>query len=259
MTQIIAHRGASKIAPENTMPAFKLAYQLGAEGIETDIHLTKDQIPILMHDERVERTTNGIGHVVDFTFQQLKELDAGSWFSSLFSRTSIVSLKEFLTWAQCKPLYLNIELKNNKIDYKHLESIVFEMIMNFRLQERTTLSTFNPDSIKRMNMYNDQINIALLTSRRKRNLCTYAKQIGAHALHIKYRLLHQNLVRQCQEKKMPLRVFTINKTTHMMRCYQLRCDGIFTDLPEKGIRYRELFAHQNNTIKSEENDDNYFR
>lgn len=241
MTEIIAHRGASKVAPENTMLAFKIAYQLGIESIETDVHLTKDHVPVLIHDDRVERTTNGIGYVKDFSLQQLKQLDAGSWFSPNFPNTSIVTLEEFLTWAQSKPFHLNIELKNNKIDDTRLESIVLDMITYFHLHEKTTISTFNPHSIKRMATLEKPPNLALLTSRRRRNLCTYATNLGAQALHIKYRLLNKRLVRECRKKGIPLRVFTVNKLNHMMRCFQLGCHGIFTDNPEKAIHYREIF------------------
>lgn len=241
MTQIIAHRGASNIAPENTMPAFELAYQLGTEGIEIDVHLTKDHIPVLIHDERVERTTNGIGYVKDFTFRQLKQLDAGSWFTSQYAETPIVSLEEFLNWAQFKSFNLHIELKNNKIDYKYLEEIVFKMVTHFQVSDRTTLSTFNPHSIQRMASFKDHVNIALLTSRRHKDLCTYVTTLGAHALHIKYRLLNEQLVNNCKQKNIPLRVFTVNKAAHVMRCFQYGCDGIFTDDPDKAIQYREIF------------------
>src|SRR5699024_12193531 len=113
------------------------------------------------------------GYVKDFTFQQLKQLDAGAWFSIAFSHTPIISLDEFLAWAQFKPLHLHIELKNNKINYKHLEEIVFEMVSYYRLQEQTTLSTFNCHSIKRLSMFKDDINIALLISKKRQNLCAY--------------------------------------------------------------------------------------
>lgn len=88
-TKIIAHRGASKLAPENTMYAFELAYNLGAEGIETDVQLTKDNIPVLIHDETVRRTTNSNGYVKDFTFEELSTLDAGSWFSPIFEELEL--------------------------------------------------------------------------------------------------------------------------------------------------------------------------
>src|SRR5690625_3867881 len=142
--QIIAHRGASKIAPENTLPAFKLAEKLGAESIETDIHLTKDQVPVLIHDPRLERTTNGQGFVKNYTFAELQELDAGAWFSEQYEHTKIISLAEFLQWIQAKKLYINLELKNKDIRYKFLEDIVFEHIEYYQVHNRTILSTFNP-------------------------------------------------------------------------------------------------------------------
>src|SRR5690625_6897712 len=88
--KIFAHRGASQLAPENTMAAFQLAYELGAEGIETDIHLTKDLIPVLIHDEHVKRTTDGIGAVKDYTFQQLHQLRSEEHTSELQSRGDLV-------------------------------------------------------------------------------------------------------------------------------------------------------------------------
>lgn len=238
-TKIIAHRGASKYAPENTMPAFELAYKMKADGIETDIQLTKDNIPVLIHDEQINRTTNGKGYIKDFTFDQLKQLDAGSWFSSEFSGTSIISLDEFLQWAKDKLLNLNIELKNNKIDYRHLESIVYEMIDYYQLLNRTILSSFNPNSIKRMRRFANGVNVSFLTSRRNKNLVEYAKDIGATGIHIKYRVFHRLLARQCQQANLELRVFTINKISRMKKCFNYNCDGIFTDVPDKGLDYRK--------------------
>lgn len=238
---IYAHRGASKRAPENTMHAFELAYELGAEGIETDVQLTKDRVPVLIHDERVNRTTNGTGYIKDLTWDQIKQLDAGSWFDKKFAGTSIISLDTFLQWIQSKSLCLNIELKNNKIDYKHLESIVYEKIAHYQLLDRTILSTFNPNSVKRMNSLQYNIEIAFLTSRRNKDLIAYSRDLGAHALHIKYRLLTPRLVEQCKQENIAVRVYTINKGTRMMRCFTNDCDGIFTDVPDKGLHYRKQF------------------
>src|SRR5690625_7751077 len=92
--KIFAQQESSQLAPENTMVAFQIAYELGAEGIETDIHLTKDLIPVLIHDEHVKRTTDGIGAVKDYTFQQLHQLDEGSWFSEQFAGERIIRLEE---------------------------------------------------------------------------------------------------------------------------------------------------------------------
>ncbi|HLR66388.1 glycerophosphodiester phosphodiesterase [Virgibacillus alimentarius] len=243
-TKVFAHRGASKQAPENTMEAFKLAYELGADGIETDVQLTKDHVPVLIHDEHLKRTTDGTGYVKDLTWDQLKMLDAGSWFSSKFTGASILSLEEFLQWIQSKSLYLNIELKNNKIDYEHLESIVYEQVAYYQLLDRTIMSTFNPNSIKRMSSSYQAKEIALLTSKRNKNIIPYAKELGANALHIKYSLLRPKLVKQCKEENISIRVYTVNKRRRMIRCYMSGCDGIFTDVPDKALKYRNLVQSQ---------------
>ncbi|WP_106497252.1 glycerophosphodiester phosphodiesterase [Lentibacillus sp. Marseille-P4043] len=240
-TKIIAHRGASRLAPENTMPAFELAYKLGADAIETDVQLTKDNVPVIIHDEHVRRTTNGKGYIKNFTFQALQQLDAGSWFSQKYAGATIVSLDEFLQWIKPKSLYLNIELKNNKIDYTNIETIVYEKLRQYQLINRTILSTFNPASVKRTHELHPDINVALLTSRRNRYLVRDAKQLGATALHVKYRLLNQSLIDACHEENMPVRVYTINRSIRMQRCFTLESDGIFTDVPDLAIEQRKLF------------------
>ncbi|ALX48018.1 glycerophosphodiester phosphodiesterase [Lentibacillus amyloliquefaciens] len=236
--KIFAHRGASKHAPENTMDAFTLAYQEGADGIETDVHLTKDRVPVLMHDERVNRTTNGTGYIKDYTFSQLKKLDAGAWFSPDFAGARILRLDELLEWIDDKSLYLNIELKNNKIDYRHLETIVYDRLSNYRLLHRTILSTFNPISIKKLKTLNQTIGTALLSSKRDKNLVSSAGQLGANAVHIKYQRLQQKLVNSCHHRDMAVRVYTVNKPKQMLHCFRTGCDGIFTDVPKIAIQCR---------------------
>ncbi|MFD1360626.1 glycerophosphodiester phosphodiesterase [Lentibacillus salinarum] len=241
-TTIFAHRGTSKYAPENTMAAFHLAYQQGSDGIETDVHLTKDHIPVLMHDERVNRTTNGSGYIKDFTFEQLQQLDAGAWFASEFAGSQIVPLDEFLEWIQDKPLYLNIELKNNKIDYNHLEMIVYNRVSHYHLLHRTTLSTFNPTSLRRLKHLNRNVGVALLLSKRYKKLVPMAKDLGANAIHIKFRLLNQLLVDKCHQENMAVRVYTVNKPGQMQRCFAMGSDGIFTDVPKVAVHYHNQFG-----------------
>jgi len=238
-SKIYAHRGASKYAPENTMPAFQLAYEMKADGIETDVQLTKDNIPILIHDEVLDRTTDGTGFVKDYTFAELKKLDAGSWFPGDFTNTKLISLEEFLEWIQYKPLYLNVELKNNKIDYENLETIVFDMVKKYELMDRTTISTFNIKSVKRLKHLNHKIEIAYLTSKQDKNLVTEAKAMGANAIHIHYKLLNRSLIKKSREYKMNVRVYTVNQYFLMKKCYHLGCTGIFTDIPDKALKYRK--------------------
>ncbi|MRH42318.1 glycerophosphodiester phosphodiesterase [Aquibacillus halophilus] len=243
-TIVFAHRGASKLAPENTMPAFELAYQMGADGIETDVQLTKDKVPVLIHDENVRRTTNGTGFVQDYTFDQLQKLDAGSWFSTRFANTSIVSLEQFLQWAQNKNLRLNIELKNNIIDYKNLEEKVYSLLSKYNVIGNTVISSFSPNSIKKLNKIDQNLSTAFLTSTKIKGLVDYTKSLGASALHLKYRSLTNSLVEACHNNDLDIRIYTVNRPISMMRCYKLKCDAIFTDVPHTAIEYWELYKHK---------------
>jgi len=246
---IIAHRGASKSAPENTMAAFERSYQQGIQGIETDIQLTKDNIPVLLHDETLKRTTGVKGYLNEYTYRELQGLDAGSWFSDEFAGERIVSLESFLKWARNKDLYLNLELKNNKLDYKNLEDIVYETLKYHQLLNRTTISTFNSASIIRMRPFNKQVEIAYLTSKRKRNLVSFAKEMGANAIHVKYRHLSHRIVRQCQKEHMAIRVYTVNNPTRMYKCFIRGCDSIITDFPVRGIEQYQHFRTKRNNLK----------
>lgn len=244
-TKIFAHRGASKIAPENTMPAFQLAYEQGAQGIETDVHLTKDHIPVLIHDDHLKRTTNGTGYIKDYTLSELERFDAGSWFSNKYAGTKMITLEHFLQWCKPKPLLLNIELKNNKIQHTYYEEAVYKLLHDYQLQDRTIISTFNKNSVKRMRQFTD-IEIALLTSKGHKNLVSMAKEIGANALHIKYRLLKPKLIKQAKQENMPVRVYTVNKRSKIMKCFLHQCAGIFTDSPDKAVKIQHLFPSTTN-------------
>ncbi|TXL67915.1 glycerophosphodiester phosphodiesterase [Cerasibacillus terrae] len=239
--KIIAHRGASKYAPENTMPAFQMAYELGADIIETDVQLTKDRVPILFHDIKINRVTSHKGYIKDFTYDEIIALDVGTHFSKKYRGTSIVSLEHFLAWVQSKSISLNLELKNSKIDYKNLEEIVLEMLEHYQLIDRTILSSFNPKSIQRLTKTPQRVHKAFITSKRQKDLIPYSKEIGADALHIHYRLLRKNMVHQSKKAEIPLRVYTVNKKRHLLKCLHYKCDGIITDVPDKAINIQNIY------------------
>ncbi|KHE71848.1 glycerophosphodiester phosphodiesterase [Halobacillus sp. BBL2006] len=239
-TLIYAHRGASKLAPENTMTAFELAAAAGADGIETDVQLTKDHIPVLIHDENLRRTTNGTGFVQDNTYAELRLLDAGSWFNPKFSDSSIVSLDEFLDWFKDQPMFLNAELKTNVIEYKNIESIVYNSLKRAGVIDRTVISSFNADSITRMKNINPSIQTAFLTSTKMRNLAGYAKSLEADALHVKHRLLDKRLAKKCSKNKLDLRIYTVNRPSMMKKCFKLGIEGLITDVPHQALEYRAL-------------------
>src|SRR5690625_4206670 len=121
MTKIFAHRGSSGTHPENTMSAFKEAERVGADGIELDVHYTKDDQLVVIHDNTVNRTTKGKGRVRDLTLGELLQLDAGSHIATQFSGEKIPTFEEVLDWIKETKLLVNIELKYVALDYKYFE------------------------------------------------------------------------------------------------------------------------------------------
>ncbi|GEN85433.1 glycerophosphodiester phosphodiesterase family protein [Oceanobacillus sp. FSL W8-0428] len=239
MTSIIAHRGASRYAPENSFPAFKLAYEMKADGIETDVQLTKDNIPVLFHDESLKRIFGEKGWVNQYTLEQLKQLDMGKSFHPKFTGTSILSLEEFLAWIKDKPLMLHLELKNNKIEYKNLEEITYQLIEQYQMTDRTYFSTFSNKSITRLASFKKISNIGWLTKRIRRDLLAYALSIGATAIHIKHTLLRQRLVNEALKSEIPVRVYTVNSSRLLNRCFSYKVDSVFTDVPDKAFAARK--------------------
>lgn len=238
-TRILAHRGASKYAPENTMAAFRLAYKTQAEGIETDVQLTKDNVPVLIHDENVRRTTDGSGFVQGYTFEELRSLDAGSWFSKEYKGEKIPSLEELLDWIRDYPLFLHLELKTDVISYKNIERIVYDLLRKYNVLDRTFISSFNEESISIMKGINPSVTTAFLTSTKMRKLFTYLASLPADDLHVKHTLLNRRFVHRCRKYNIPLRVYTVNRPALLRKCFRYECDGVFTDVPDIAWSIRE--------------------
>ena len=127
-----AHRGFSGEYPENTMLAFKKAYETGCEGIELDVHLSKDGHLVVIHDETVDRTTDRTGFVRDFTLQELQEINAGT--EEAFE--GIPSFEEYCIWVKDLPLITNIEIKTNRYYYPGIEEKVLAMVEKYQLQKK---------------------------------------------------------------------------------------------------------------------------
>ena len=232
VTQIIAHRGASKFAPENTLAAFKLAEKMGADGIELDIHLTKDQIPVIIHDEDIKRTTNGRGFVQKYTYKELQQFDAGSWFSERFSDERILSREEFFAWILPKDFFVNIEMKTKVIKYPNIEKIVFQLIREYGLENRVIISSFNPHTLYRMRELHPNIELALLSKIAFRNIQQYLSDTGANVMHIKSRLLSSRMVQAMNQHDIPFRVYTVNRRSTFKQSVDKNASGIITDRPD---------------------------
>src|SRR5690606_20002442 len=154
---IIAHRGASDQAPETTMAAFRRALDIGADGIELDVHMSADGRLVVIHDETVDRTSNGKGLVKDKTLAELKELDFGSWFSEGFRGEKIPELEDVLELLSDRDVLLNIEIKNGPVFYPGIETAVADALQKYGMTDRTIISSFNHYTLVEIRRYDPGI------------------------------------------------------------------------------------------------------
>ena len=234
MTQIInfAHRGASAVCPENTMAAFRKALELGATGIETDVQMTKDGKLILIHDETVQRTTNGQGLVKDFTLEEIQQLDAGSWFNEQFREERLPSLEELLELVKEQGIIVNIELKNGAIQYPELEEKVIACIQRYGMEDRVVISSFNHYSLVKCKSIAPEIRTGILYMEGLYKAWEYGRTVGADALHAyKYAVLPE-WVEEAKAIGIIYHPFTVNDPEEMKRLIAAQVAGIITDFPD---------------------------
>ncbi|HSH25922.1 MAG TPA: glycerophosphodiester phosphodiesterase [Massilibacterium sp.] len=240
-TLIIAHRGSSKMCPENTMAAFYRALEDKSDGIELDVQLTKDQVPVVIHDETLNRTTNKKGYVTDYTWNELKRLNAGSWFHRSFTSEKIPSLEEVLQWICTKPLFLNIELKNAIIDYEGIEHAVLTLVKQYNMLERTIFSSFNHTSLVRLKQLDPFAEIAPLYNARLIEPWNYVAQFGGTGIHPAFRTLDEKSVQQFKAHGLTIRSYTVNRNTHLKKAFQWNLDAIVTDVPQVARNIRKQY------------------
>ncbi|CAM4045544.1 glycerophosphodiester phosphodiesterase [Cohnella lubricantis] len=241
----IAHRGASAYCPENTMAAFKRALELGATGIETDVQMTSDGQLVLIHDEQLKRTTGSPKLVKDVTLDELKQLDAGSWFSPQFAGERIPTLRELLELV--KPhdgVMVNIELKNTIVLYPGMEEAVMEEIRYQGMSDRIVLSSFNHYSLAHCKQLAPEVRTGILYMEGLYEPWEYAARIGADALHAYHYAVLPEWAAQAAERGIVYHPWTVNEPAEMQRLLSAGAAGIITDYPDRlGELLKKSEAH----------------
>ncbi len=230
----VSHRGANRVAPENTLAAFEAALEMEADGVELDVMLSKDGEVVVIHDYEVDRTTDGHGRVKDMTLAELKALDAGSWFGEEFAGQRIPTLQEAIDLVARRGL-INIELKTESLGTDGLEAKVAQIIKDNDLYDRVIVSSFNPIAIWRIKRIEGRIGTALLYGdevpfylRRP----WLAPLIRADALHAKHTVITEEYMRWAKRKGYRVNTRTVNDPQEMRRLLDLGVDGIITDVPD---------------------------
>ncbi|MDP4161619.1 MAG: glycerophosphodiester phosphodiesterase [Bacillota bacterium] len=238
MTQVFAHRGYSAAFSENTMTSFIEAEKTGCDGLEMDVQLTKDGEVVVIHDEKVDRTTSGTGFVKDFTYKELRNLNANKMG---VKKEPIPSLEELLEWLQSNKLICNIEFKNGIIRYEGMEEKVIELVRKYGLTDRIVFSSFNHYSIVHSFRHAPEIETAPLYSEGLYMPWIYAQSIRAGGIHPKYTVAPDEIIKQAMENGIAVRPYTVNKDADMLRLFKVGCTAFITDDPIKALRIRKQF------------------
>ncbi len=234
-TEVCAHRGFSAIAPENTLAAFQLAIEEGVDGIELDVHMTRDGEIVVLHDETVDRTTDGTGRVRDLELSEIKRLDSGRWFSEKYSGQAIPTLSEVLELFSQTNLWINIELKNNIVKYPRLEELVVEEIERYGLQDRVILSSFNHYSLHHLKLYRPELELAALLAAGLYEPWVYAGHLGVDGIHPYYPSVTEEMIAECHARGIRVRPYTVDDREQMEKLARAGVDAIITNFPHRLI------------------------
>ncbi|TPR39225.1 glycerophosphodiester phosphodiesterase family protein [Apilactobacillus micheneri] len=212
-TLIFGHRGFPAEYPENSIQGFRYAINHHIDGIEFDVHLTKDNVPVIIHDEKINRTTDGHGFVKDYTLDELRQF-------SLDNYEPIPTLSELLDLVENKDIYLNLEFKTNKIHYRGIENIVIKMMNEYHLCHPVIYSSFNMDSIKIAQKIDSNQKYCFLSVRKIKNPQMFMQKYHLDALHLKF--FQENI--ENQES-----IFTVNHRLRLRFLFNKKIKGIFTN------------------------------
>jgi glycerophosphoryl diester phosphodiesterase len=231
---ILAHRGASHAAPENTMAAFRLAAEMGTDGIELDVQLCKDGEAVIIHNHTVDETTDGGGRIKDLTLAELRELDAGAWFAPEFAAERIPTLAQVLHELGPR-MVLNIELKTGTLFSDGLEAEVVRLVEDTNLVHQVIISSFNPLALWRIRRLNRFISTGLLYApdqpRYLRDRWLQAL-VRPNALHPRWDMLDQEDVTAAHRQGLKVNPWTCNDPDAMLRLVGWGVDAIITSRPD---------------------------
>lgn len=236
--KIYAHRGYSGKYPENTMLAFRKAAECGSDGIELDVQLTKDGKLVVIHDETIDRTTDGTGFVRDYTYEELSRFDAGAIKGGAFGFCPIPLFEEYCAWAAGEQLITNIEIKSNVFYYEGLEEKTIEMVRKFGLEDRVVISSFNHMSVIKVKQLDAGIKTGALVSQAALgNIGYYCGQFQIPYYHPHVRLLTGEIVEDCRRRGIGINTWTVNDMEMLEKVAGWDCDGLITNYPEVCLRY----------------------
>ena len=242
--QVVGHRGASGYAPETTIASYRMAIQMGADYVETDVHRSRDGVLVAIHDADVSRTTNGKGFVVEHTLAELKALDAGSWFNKAFPEKArpdyiglrVPALQEVMDVVQESNAGLFIEIKDPERYQPDVESALLSLIRSSQMKSRIRVLSFSADSLRKIKELDASVPTVFLVAKSNRNPVHATLEIPANELGILHTQATPALVEEAHRSGILISVWTVDQPEDMKRMIALGVERITTNYPDRLIQ-----------------------
>lgn len=230
--KIWAHRGYSGRYPENTMLAFRKAAEAGCDGIELDVQLTKDDVLVIIHDEVIDRVTDGTGMVKDYTYEELKKFNAAKKLPKVTDFEPIPTFDEYCAWAAEAGVLTNIEIKTGRYYYEEIEKKIIDVVRRHGLERKVLYSSFNHMSLVKIKELEPEAQCgALLSEAGMGNAGYYCHAQGFQWYHPGYKGLTKELVDNCRKYGIGINVWTVNTMDELERLDEWECQGVITNYP----------------------------
>lgn len=251
--KVIAHRGANTRAPQNTIPAFAKAIEEHANGFETDVHLTKDGIPVICHNYAIDDTSDGKGKIADYTYEELKKFDFGSYFSKEYAGTRIPTLDEFLDFVGPSDTeIINIELKYPTSGLHELCQKTLDAVKAHGVLERVIISSFSPKVLAEIKKIEPECKTAFLypssrpdVARMQFNPFITVKKIHADIIHPMALILKKSVVDKAHKLGLKVNVWTVNDRATVNKLLGMGVDGLITDCPAEIRVFVDQYENKN--------------
>jgi glycerophosphoryl diester phosphodiesterase len=243
MTKVFAHRGASGYAPENTLASFQLARELGADGVELDVQLTKDGEVVVIHDETVDRTTGGTGWVKDLSLAQIKALNA-SMGNETYPDEKVPTLSEVFDLLADSQMMINVEIKDSRVLYPGIAEKVLALIDQRDWEYRITISSFNHMTLAHIRQIGSLASTGVLFHDVLYEPWNYAHQLWATALHphYLYAVGVPDLIDESHNSLLEINVWTVDEIADIDLMLAKGVDGIISNYPDRVVERRTLMA-----------------
>jgi glycerophosphoryl diester phosphodiesterase len=232
--EVQAHRGASAIAPENTIAAFRAAAEAGAKWVELDVALSADGQLIVIHDDSVDRTSSGSGSLGALTQSEIAALDAGSWFSQDYQDERIPTLAETIAALGELGLSANVEIKQHK-HHKSLDQLVGAVQADIAKRSGGTeimISSFDPEALKAMHSLEPELEMAMLWGRPPEDWAEQLAAIPARTIHMHFKALSIGMLEETTRRGIKVRAWTCNAPMQLVSFWDAGLTGVITDNPK---------------------------